>query len=282
LNVKCHKYIYFMQALETRFGLNEGNFDAAINAAYTYVLGIPTVTNASWMQNLIATHTNSKTWLVRPGIEKSIFRNVSSRKNHDFTVLVEGNASTQAKIVPQSLEVCALAKVPRLIHVSPVPRRKSKAYEVYSKVPYIEMPRYYSQTDVLLKLTRSEGVFGPPIEAFHCGATSIVSKVTGYDEYIVDGVNGMVIDVDDFERARELLLELQTNNELLQSLKKGAAITASNWPSIHESGQVFSKICSLVLDSSRTHINRVNAIKQLQNAIKSFKVNPDEVSWAIK
>ncbi len=281
LDVKCSKYLYFVQALETRFGLNEGNLESAIRAAYTYQIGMPTITNASWMQNLITLHSTSKTWLVRPGIDKFLFKKTNLRESNEFTVLIEGNYSVEAKQVPQALAACSRAGISRILYASPTPHRKSRKFEVHSEVPFTKMPTLYNKADVILKLSLSEGAFGPPIEAFHCGATAIVSRVTGFDEYIIDRFNALVVDLGDIEGASNALLELKDDRSLLQSLKDGATSSASIWPSIEESGHLFSKICSLVLNSSFTNIDRIMAIKQLDHALDHHKRKPDKISWAI-
>ena len=48
----------------------------------------------------------------------------------------------------------------------------------------------YARSDVVLKLSRVEGMFGPPLEGFHRGATCVVTPVTGHDEYVEHGWNG--------------------------------------------------------------------------------------------
>ena len=60
-----------------------------------------------------------------------------------------------------------------------------------------QLATLYGESDVLLKLSRVEGMFGPPLEGFHRGATCVVTPVTGHDEYIVHGENGLVVDWDD-------------------------------------------------------------------------------------
>ena len=49
----------------------------------------------------------------------------------------------------------------------------------------------------MLKLSRVEGMFGPPLEGFHMGATCVVTAVTGHEEYVEHGENGLVVDWDD-------------------------------------------------------------------------------------
>ena len=47
------------------------------------------------------------------------------------------------------------------------------------------MYEIYNQCDVLLKMSKVEGVFGPPLEMMACGGTCVVGNVSGYDEYCV-------------------------------------------------------------------------------------------------
>ena len=49
----------------------------------------------------------------------------------------------------------------------------------------------------MLKLSRVEGMFGPPLEGFHMGATCVVTAVTGHEEYVEHGENGLVVEWDD-------------------------------------------------------------------------------------
>ena len=47
--------------------------------------------------------------------------------------------------------------------------------------------------DVLIKMSRVEGFFMPPCEMMACGGTVLTGKVTEYDEYVIDGYNGLVV-----------------------------------------------------------------------------------------
>jgi len=84
---------------------------------------------------------------------------------------------------------------------------------------------------VLLKLSRVEGVFTPPLEAFHLGATAVVWPVTGHDEYVEHGVNGIVAGWDDIRGTARWLDLLASDEELLARLRRGALETARRWPS---------------------------------------------------
>jgi hypothetical protein len=88
------------------------------------------------------------------------------------------------------------------------------------------MRELYSSCDVLLKLSTVEGFFGPPLEMMACGGTAVVSKVTGHDEYIVDGVNALVVNLDDSSAAALALTRLRDDRALLTRLKAAGVETA--------------------------------------------------------
>jgi hypothetical protein len=99
-----------------------------------------------------------------------------------------------------------------------------------------ELARRYAESDVVLKLSRVEGMFGPPLEGFHMGATCVVTPVTGHEEYVRHGHNGLVVDWDDprgTARAQDLLAR---DRALLHRLRVGALATARAWPSWEQAG----------------------------------------------
>jgi glycosyltransferase involved in cell wall biosynthesis len=131
-------------------------------------------------------------------------------------------------------------------------------------------------------MSKSEGAFGPPIEAFHCGATAVVSKVTGYDEYILNNENSITVDIDDFDKARDTLIELQDSPDVLETLQFKAIKTAENWPSISESALLFANVCSAVVNSPYTLIDTHWAREQLDGAQYHYLRNPQYVNWALE
>jgi hypothetical protein len=110
---------------------------------------------------------------------------------------------------------------------------------VFSRIPQERTAPIYRACDVLLKLSTVEGMFGPPLEMFHCGGTSIVYDVTGHDEYIVHGRNALVARKHDEAAVRGYVRRLKETPEFLQGLKAGALKTAQSWPDWAESGRQF-------------------------------------------
>jgi hypothetical protein len=83
---------------------------------------------------------------------------------------------------------------------------------------------------VLLKLSRAEGMYGPPLEGFHCGCTVVTNPVTGHDDYIAHDENGLVVDWDDPVGTARALDLLARDRVLLHRLRLGALETARAWP----------------------------------------------------
>jgi hypothetical protein len=88
---------------------------------------------------------------------------------------------------------------------------------------------------VVLKMSSVEGMFGPPLEGFHRGATCVVTPVTGHDEYVVHGWNGLVTEWDDSRGTARALDLLAADRRLLHFLRTNAVETARAWPSWNQS-----------------------------------------------
>jgi hypothetical protein len=100
-------------------------------------------------------------------------------------------------------------------------------------------PEIYRSCDILVKLSTVEGMFGPPLEIFHCGGTAIVFDVTGHDEYIVDGQNACVVRRGDMDGVVTTLRRLLSDRTELARLQAGALQTADVWASWDESSSAF-------------------------------------------
>src|SRR3954463_2307947 len=108
---------------------------------------------------------------------------------------------------------------------------------VVKHVPHREMAALYADSDVVLKLSRVEGMYGPPLEGFHSGATCVTTEVTGHEEYIEHGWNALVTDWDDVAGTARQLDLLARDRSLLHFLRTNAVETARAWPTWHQSSQ---------------------------------------------
>jgi hypothetical protein len=103
------------------------------------------------------------------------------------------------------------------------------------------MASRYERSDVVLKLSSVEGMFGPPLEGFHRGATCVVTPVTGHEEYIEHGVNGLLTDWGDLRGTARQLDLLARDRELLHFLRSNALQTARAWPSWEQTSPLMAQ-----------------------------------------
>jgi len=97
-----------------------------------------------------------------------------------------------------------------------------------SKSQFTEMKKIYSSCDILLKLSRVEGFFGPPMEMMACGGAVVVGRVTGYDEYITDGFNALVVDPLDVQAASDAVKRLIEDKALYSKLVANGKVLLLN------------------------------------------------------
>ncbi|MCI5130024.1 MAG: glycosyltransferase family 1 protein [Candidatus Electrothrix sp. EH2] len=252
--VQATHYAYFVQSIESRFfekpdpanyrTKDIGVWQDICEKTYSYVL--PIITEAAWIQEYIYTKYNNYPQLVRNGIRKDIYTTdgtaIASREQGKFRVLVEGPVDVAYKNVPASIRLAKEAGADEiwLLTSSDVATYKG-VDRVFSQVPIYETPAIYQSCDILVKLSYVEGMFGPPLEMFHCGGTALVYDVTGHDEYIVHDQNSYVVKRDEEEKVLHHLRHLKENPHELERLKQGALQTASQWPDWDASTDLFEQ-----------------------------------------
>ncbi len=258
-------YIYFVQSIETRFfeTPDPTDYGAQDHAVWqqlcekTYSFALPMITEAKWIQQYLYEQYNNYPSLVRNGIRKDIYTvngpSVSPVTRGKLRVLLEGPVDVPYKNVPVSVTLARQAGADEVwLLTSSAISEYSGVDRVFSRVPIHETPAIYRSCDVLLKLSYVEGMFGPPLEMFHCGGTAIVYKVTGYDEYIVHDQNSFVADRDDEQGVVRYLQQLKEEPETLARLKEGAGKTAQQWPDWEHCSREFERALMGITDQRRT------------------------------
>jgi hypothetical protein len=251
--VNASSYIYFVQSIESRFFPEEDNdilvtrdidvLKQWIESTSRYPL--PVITEASWIQHYLRTKYNHNPVLVRNGIRKDIYVAdgpvIEARHPERLRVLVEGPLGVFYKNVEKTIELCNAAGIDDIWLLTSSDVNESPGVNrCFSRVSTERTADIYRSCDVLVKLSTVEGMFGPPLEMFHCGGTAIVYDVTGYDEYIVHRKNSLVVNAGDEKKVIDYLKELNGNVELLNGLKKGALETAAAWPDWQSSSKDFA------------------------------------------
>jgi O-antigen biosynthesis protein len=243
LELPAFRHAYFVQSLEDRFYRPQ---DAQrLAAAVTHELPLPVITEARWIaETLEALTPQRRCLLVRNGVAKDVFVSPPSPPvrgdEEPLRILVEGNPHVWFKGVREALAATAAMQAPRHVTLVSAARGEAGADEVVGPLSQDELARRYADSDVVLKLSRVEGMFGPPLEGFHMGATCVVSAVTGHEEYVEHGENALVVDWDDPRGAARALDLLATDRALLHRLRWGALATARGWPSWEQQGTVMA------------------------------------------
>ncbi len=247
------RYAYFVQSIESRFyPASEGPLRALVDS--TYRLPVAYVTEATWIRDHLKTTYGHDAALVRNGIRKDVYRTtgpvISPRnRKHQPRVLVEGHFGVSFKNTALGVRLAreAGAKDIWLLTGTPV-KWVPGVSRVFSRVPMKVTPDIYRSCDILVKLSTVEGMFGPPLEIFHCGGTAIVFDVTGHDEYIVDGQNACVVHRGDMDGVVTTLRRLLNDRTELARLQAGALKTVEAWVSWDASSSAFRNWVDVSLD----------------------------------
>ncbi len=276
-------YVYFVQSIETRFfGVADPvDFAALDNDVWqdicekTYSFALPMITEAQWIKEYIYEKYNNTPFLVRNGIRKDVYTRtgavVSSVEKGKLRVLVEGPVDVTYKNVPTSINLAREAGVDEIWLLTSTDISDYPGVDrVFSRIPIHETPAIYRSCDVLVKLSYVEGMFGPPLEMFHCGGTAIVYKVTGHDEYIVHDQNSFVANRDDGDSVVYYLRQLKREPATLARLKEGAQKTAQRWPDWENCSREFEK--ALVTIKQLRPANRNYLIRYTEEIFESAKL----------
>ena len=237
----AQRHASFVQSLEERF--YEPDQPERLAAALALDLPVRFVTEARWIaRELEALQPGNRVLLVRNGIAKDVFvapKAPDASRRGPLRVLVEGSPRIAFKGVGEALAAAGAMSEERTVTLVTPDREGDDppgADRVVRALPHHEMARLYSEHDVLLKLSRVEGMFGPPLEGMHLGTTCVVTPVTGHEEYVEHGVNGLVVDWDDTPGTTRALDLLARDRTLLHELRCGALATARAWPSWEQAG----------------------------------------------
>jgi hypothetical protein len=245
------RYASFVQSLEDRFYASwEPQRVAAMMAS---ALPVRHLTEARWIAELLdCMHGGARALYVRNGIAKDVFTGPAELPpalDGPLRILVEGSRAVGFKQVDEALAVAAAMSEDH--HVTLVTADGSgagaPADRVRARLSPREMAALYAESHVVLKMSRVEGMFGPPLEGFHMGATCVVTPVTGHDEYVRHRHNGLVVDWDDSRGTTRALDLLARDRELLHYLRTNALATGRAWPSWRQQSAVMAAALRTIL-----------------------------------
>lgn len=244
--IKASYYCYFVQSIESRFYPDHQKPLKAL-VDHTYTLPLPGLTEARWIQKYLKDSYNHDYHLVPNGIRKDLYNTTGKQYSSklpkgQLRVLVEGPFGVSFKNVGKTIKLTRKAKPDEIwLLTSSDISRYPGVDRVFSRISIDKVGEIYRSCDVIIKLSYIEGMFGPPLEMFHCGGTAIVYAVTGHDEYINANHNAIVIPRDDEIGVIDAIKKLQNDYSFLSYLKENAKTTADQWIDWNESSRIFSE-----------------------------------------
>jgi glycosyltransferase involved in cell wall biosynthesis len=241
-HLHADRYVYFIQALED--SAYPAGAPERVAAALTTALPVRFLTEARWVAEIVEDlQPGTRALYVRNGTPKDVFAGPAvppvAAEDEPLRVVIEGSSGLALKGVDQALASVAVMREPaHVTWVSPWKEAPPEGVDrVVGGLSHQEMAELFADHHVILKLSRAEGMYGPPLEAFHMGATVVTTAVTGHDEYVRHGVNGLVVGWDDVPGTARTLDLLARDRRLLHELRVGALRTARAWPDWRQSSQ---------------------------------------------
>ncbi|ACK64983.1 glycosyl transferase family 2 [Rippkaea orientalis PCC 8801] len=287
LNFPAQHKVYFVQSDETRF------YDNPIyqsQVALTYFSNIHFMTEARWIVEWLNLNFGKSACYIPNGFDPTIIHRVDPiipKPKDKYRILVEGSINTPFKRIKEALEVCSYFDCEVwCVSNQGKPCSDWKIDRFFYQVPFNEMKSIYSSCDILLKLSSVEGFFGPPLEMMACGGVCVVSDVTGYDEYIVNEYNALVVPNGEIELARKAIQRLIDDRDLYRQLQKNGQQTSQQmkWDtSINKLESFFLEIAQGSRLKSHTsawikQINQtLNAYLSLSQEIEMLRLKAQEV-----
>ncbi|WP_160683800.1 glycosyltransferase [Clostridium sp. C2-6-12] len=229
-DIPAKRKFYFVQSDESRF-YAKGSKQYKMAMA-TYQLDYEYITEAKWIQAWLKEKFDKDSYYVPNGLDENIIHKVDSisPRGDKIRILLEGSISIPYKGMEDAFNVVSdIDCEVWCVSSSGLPKPSWKCDRFFEKVPMDNMKYIYSSCDVLLKMSRVEGFFGPPLEMMACGGICVVGKVTGYDEYILDGYNALVVEQGDVSGAKRAVESLINDLDLRKKLIANGIKTANKW-----------------------------------------------------
>ena len=204
LELDARRRVVLVQSAEERFYRPEESFER-LGAALALSAPVHFLVVARWLEDLVtALRPDARCWFVPNGIDKSLFepREAPVAPDGPLRILIEGQHTLWFKGVGDALEAVSRMREPHkatLVALDPQDAPAQEGLEVIGGLSPDEMREQYARHDVLLKLSRVEGLPLPLVEACHVGLPCVVTPFTGHDEVIRHGENGLVVGFDDVD-----------------------------------------------------------------------------------
>jgi glycosyltransferase involved in cell wall biosynthesis len=251
--LQAARRVMLLQSFEQRFYEADAPFER-LSAEAMLSLPLDFVAVAPWIRETLAEiRPHARCWVVRPGVDKETFAaDRQVRREGPLRVLIEGQPTIRFKGVPEAVAAAAAMREPvttTLVALDPQVEAEVAVDRVVGGLDAAGMAALYRDSDVLVKLSRVEGLGLAPVEGFHTGLPCVVTPYTGHEEYARHGENALVVGFDDRPGTSAALDLLARDRDLLATLAVGARDTAARWPSHEDSTRLLHAALLEIADS---------------------------------
>jgi len=245
-DLRAQRHVVLLQSLDQRYYHDDEPADR-LGAAAVLDLPVGFVAVSSHLARAVsALRPEASVHHVAPGIDKAVFAPVAPRSGPGpLRVLVEGQPSLWFKGVADAVAAVRRMREPATVTVvaaDPSAAGEVGADRVCGGLAPDAMAALYAEHDVLLKLSRFEGLGLPVLEAFHVGRPAVLTPVGGADGIARHGVNALVVGFDDEPGTTDALDRLARDAALRERLGRGARATAAGWPSREDGAAAFGAV----------------------------------------
>ena len=225
--------IYFVQSDETRFYPKGSYLKQRVKRTYAFPFEFMTI--AKWLQKFLKENFNKDSYYVPNGINTDIFHPdtpLEAKPKNKKRILLEGAINLPFKGMEEAFKVVQdLDCEVWCVSYDGKPKSEWHCDRIFEKVPMQQMCHIYSSCDILLKLSTLEGFGYPPLEMMACGGVSVVSKIDGHKEYVINKYNAIFTSTKNTKKTIEIIKTLIKNKKLYQKIQSNSQKTVKqfNW-----------------------------------------------------
>lgn len=122
-----------------------------------------------------------------------------------------------------------------------------------------DVPAQLSRTGLAVLSSRYEGMPNAVLEAMSCGVPCVATRVSGTEDIIQDGVNGLLVNPEEVEPLAQALLILLRDPELAQQLGRAARVTIERHYAVDHIMEQYEDLYQHLASRDRSLARRLNA-----------------------
>ncbi|MBD7968900.1 glycosyltransferase [Paenibacillus gallinarum] len=229
-NISAQQKYYFIQSDESKFF--DVNSKERAAAYKTYSMNYGFITMAQWISDWLKKEFNKDSHYIPNGVDENIIYKTEPlmKKNGKIRILLEGPIDVPFKGMKEAFEVVEnLDCEVWCVSTAGRPRPNWKCDRFFESVPMDKMKNIYSSCDILLKMSKVESFCLPALEMMACGGVCVLTNFNGVEEFVKDGINGVIIDIDDIEGARNAIKKIIEDKQYFNDIRREAIETAKEW-----------------------------------------------------